>query len=83
MDIEASTSICPWGGTTVFSALATPFFTGAGTGDVAFAAFGADSFVTLVFVAMMYHLRVLDRSSVALKNGGKLSQKTKELSSAV
>jgi len=31
----------------------------------------------------MYHLRVLDRSSVALKNGGKLSQKTKELSSAV
>jgi len=31
----------------------------------------------------MYHLRVLDGSCIALKNGGKLSQKTEALSSPV
>ena len=45
-------------------------------------AFDADSFATLVNVAMFYYLRVLDRNCITLKNGGKISQNTKDLSSA-
>jgi hypothetical protein len=50
-------------------------------GAVTLAAFTTGSFATLGFVAIMIFLRVLDRGSVALKNGGKISQKTVDLSS--
>jgi hypothetical protein len=72
-----------WGGMTDFSAQETSLFSFACSDAVSCAAFGEDSFGTLVFVAMMYHLRVLDRNCKALKNGGKISQKTADLSSSV
>ena len=53
----------------------------AAAGAATIAAFATGSFATFAFVAIIIFLRVLDRVSVALKNGGKISQIMAVLSS--